>query len=123
WFQPSGAFLYPYFVSMNRYLGEFEHLLLLACLRLGDRAYAPAILEELERRTGKAPSAGSMYVTLDRLERKGLIRSRLADAIGGRGGRPRRYVSVTARGLKELRSSRAAFIKLWRGIEGLLGDA
>src|SRR5678816_2653557 len=101
-------------------LGELEHVVLLAILRLGDAAYAPAILEEIERRTGRAASAGSMYVTLDRLEDKGLLRSRLADAADERGGRPRRYVTVTALGLRELRASRAALIKLWRGLEGIL---
>jgi PadR family transcriptional regulator PadR len=101
-------------------LGEFEHLVLLAILRLGDSAYAPAILEELETRTGRPASPGSMYVTLDRLEDKGLLRSRLADSDDERGGRPRRYVTVTALGVRELRASRAALIKLWRGLEGIL---
>src|SRR5438874_12463679 len=102
------------------YLGEFEHLVLLAVLRLGEQAYAPAILDEIETRTGRPASAGSMYVTLDRLEDKGLLRSRLADANDDRGGRPRRYVTVTAFGLREVRASRAALLKLWRGLEGVL---
>jgi PadR family transcriptional regulator PadR len=101
-------------------LGQFEQLVLLAILRLGDSAYAPAILEELEQRTGRPPSAGSMYVTLDRLESKGLLRSRLADATDERGGRPRRYVTVSALGLRELRASRKALLNLWNGLEGLL---
>jgi DNA-binding PadR family transcriptional regulator len=101
-------------------LGQFEHVVLLAILRLGDAAYAPAILEEIEARTGRPPSPGSMYVTLDRLEEKGLLRSRLVDADGERAGRPRRYVSVTAYGLRELRASRTALLKLWRGLEGVL---
>jgi DNA-binding PadR family transcriptional regulator len=101
-------------------LGQFEHLVLLAILRLGDTAYAPAILDELSRRTGRPPSPGSMYVTLDRLEEKGLLRSRLADAVDERGGRPRRYVAVTATGLRELRASRKALLKLWHGLEGIL---
>jgi PadR family transcriptional regulator PadR len=105
------------------YLGEFEHLLLLAVLRLGDHAYAPALLEELERCTLRTPSAGSVYVTLDRLEAKGLLRSRLADAAAERGGRPRRYVVLTPRGLRELRASRAALLGLWRGMEGVLEGA
>ena len=104
------------------YLGEFEHIVLLAILQLGDAAYAPAILEEIERRTGRTPSSGSMYVTLDRLEDKGLLRSRLADAADERGGRPRRYVTVTAFGLRELRASRTALLELWRGLEGVLGN-
>jgi DNA-binding PadR family transcriptional regulator len=101
-------------------LGQFEQLVLLAILRLGDKAYAPAILEEIEARTGNPASPGSMYVTLDRLEEKGLLRSRLAEASDERGGRPRRYVSVTAYGIRELRASRAALMKLWRGLEGIL---
>jgi DNA-binding PadR family transcriptional regulator len=105
------------------YLGEFEHLVLLAILRLGDEAYGPAILDELEKRTGRSPSPGSMYVTLDRLEDKGLLRSRLGDSDSDRGGRPRRYVSVTAHGVRELRASRAAFLELWRGLEGVLENS
>ena len=109
------------------HLGEFEHLVLLAILRLGDGAYAPAILDEIELRTGRPPSAGSVYVTLDRLEEKGLIRSRLDARLDAarddRGGRPRRYVSVTAAGLRRVRASRAALVALWRGLEGLLDGA
>jgi DNA-binding PadR family transcriptional regulator len=101
-------------------LGQLEQLVLLAVLRLGDAAYAPAILDEIEQATGKPASAGSMYVTLDRLEEKGLLRSRLAESTEERGGRPRRYVTVTAYGLRELRSSRDALLKLWRGLEGVL---
>src|SRR4051812_31710323 len=104
-------------------LGQFEHVVLLAILRLGDTAYAPAILEEIESRTGKPASPGSMYVTLDRLEEKGLGRSRLADAADERGGRPRRYVTVTAYGMRELRASRTALLKLWRGLEGVLENS
>ena len=104
-------------------LGQFEQIVLLAILRLGDKAYAPAILEEIETRTGNPASAGSMYVTLDRLEEKGLLRSRLADASDDRGGRPRRYVTVTAYGVRELRASRAALMKLWRGLEGTLENS
>ncbi len=102
------------------YLGEFEHLVLLAVLRLGDDAYAPAILDELETRTGRPPSAGSMYVTLDRLEEKGMLRSRTGDPTGDRGGRPRRFVKVTALGIRQLRESRQALLELWNGLEGVL---
>jgi DNA-binding PadR family transcriptional regulator len=104
-------------------LGEFEHLVLLGILRLGDGAYAPAILEEIEQRTGRPPAAGSVYVTLDRLEAKGLIRSRLEAGGDERGGRARRYVTVTAAGLRRVRASRAALVALWRGLEGRLDGA
>jgi DNA-binding PadR family transcriptional regulator len=101
-------------------LGEFEQIVLLAVLRLGNAAYAPAILDEILCRTGNPASPGSMYVTLDRLEAKGLLRSRLADANAARGGRQRRYVTVTAHGLHQLRASRAGLLALWRGLEGIL---
>jgi DNA-binding PadR family transcriptional regulator len=105
------------------YLGEFEHLVLLAVLRLGDTAYAPKILVELERKTGRPPAVGSMYVTLDRLETKGLLRSRLEHGSPERGGRPRRYVSLTVRGMRELQHSRAALLRMWDGLEEQLGRA
>jgi len=105
------------------YLGEFEHLVLLAILRLGDAAYAPGILGELERKTGRLPSAGSVYVTLDRLETKGLLKSRLANQSTERGGRPRRYVSLTARGMRELQHSRTSLLRLWDGLEERLERA
>lgn len=104
-------------------LGEFEQLLLLAVLRLGEDAWAEPILDELRAQTGRVASPGSMYVTLDRLEAKGFLRSRVTDARADRGGRPRRYVTVTAKGLRALRASRAALMNLWRGLEGTLGEA
>ena len=104
-------------------LGEFEQLVLLAVLRLREGAYAPAIRAELAGRTGRPPSAGAIYVTLDRLEAKGLLRSRLADAPADRGGRPRRYVAVTTRGLRSLRQTRAELLGLWQGLEGMLDGA
>jgi DNA-binding PadR family transcriptional regulator len=61
-----------------------------------------------------------MYVTLDRLEEKGMLRSRLADSTDERGGRPRRYVKVTPLGVRQLRESRTALLELWNGLEGVL---
>jgi PadR family transcriptional regulator PadR len=114
----------PYIVRMAKsYLGEFEHLVLLAILRLGDAAYAPGILSELERQTGRPPSAGSVYVTLDRLEAKGLIKSRLTSHSAERGGRPRRYLALTARGVRELQHSRTSLLRMWDGLEERLGHA
>src|SRR3954462_5512146 len=98
-------------------VGEFEQLVLLAVLRLGDAAYGLAILDEIERHTGRPPSIGSLYVTLDRLEDKGLIKSRLATSSAERGGRPRRYITVTPRAVKQLGASRKALLNLWRGLE------
>ncbi len=102
------------------FLGEFEQMLLLAVLRLGDEAYGVRLMEELEGSVGRRVSRGSVYVTLDRLEDKGWIASEIAQASGGRGGRPRRIVSVTPDGLSVLRKSREALLTLWEGLEQAL---
>ncbi|MGD8276702.1 MAG: PadR family transcriptional regulator [Gemmatimonadota bacterium] len=104
-------------------LGEFEHVVMLAILRLEDAAYPPAILEEIEARTGRPASRGSIYVTLDRLEDKGLLESVLREGPRERGGRPRRYVRLTAMGESVLRESRDALLSLWQGIEERLENA
>lgn len=101
-------------------LGDFEQLVLLAVLRLADEAYAPAIQEEIDRSAERATSLGAMYVTLDRLETKGFIRSRFGPASAERGGRPRRFVTVTAAGLRQLRATRRTLLNLWAGLEPLL---
>jgi DNA-binding PadR family transcriptional regulator len=107
---------------MNRegFIGEFEQMLLLAALRLGENAYGVSLMEELESRVGRDVSRGSVYVTLDRMEEKGWITSELSDSRPERGGRPRRIVTVTAEGLAMLRRSRAALFELWDGLEGAL---
>ena len=102
------------------FLGEFEQMLLLAVLRLGEDAYGVRLMEELEGSVGRRVSRGSVYVTLDRLEDKGWIASETAQTTGGRGGRPRRIVSVTPEGLGALRKSRAALLTLWEGLERAL---
>lgn len=104
-------------------LGEFEHVVLLAIVRLEGEAYAPAILDEIEARTGRSASRGSIYITLDRLEDKGLIRSSLDAGPPARGGRPRRFLDVTPAGMMALRESRTALLSLWDGLEAKLGSA
>src|SRR5712691_8302331 len=101
-------------------LGEFEHVVLLAVLRLGDDAYAVPILDEIERCTGRSISRGSVYITLDRLETKGYLRSRLADPTPERGGRAKRYYALRPRAVEALRESRRALVALWRGLESVL---
>lgn len=107
-------------MGRDGYLGEFEQMLLLAVVRLGDGAYGAALMGELEERVGRRVSRGSVYVTLDRLEEKGWLRSALSDSRPERGGRPRRVVAVTPAGLAQLRRSREALLTLWDGIEGAL---
>src|SRR4030095_14192189 len=81
-------------------LGEFEYLMLTAAARLGDEAYGAAIRQEIEEATGAPCSIGALYTTLDRLERKGLIKTWRGDPTPERGGRPKRMVRVTAAGTR-----------------------
>lgn len=102
-------------------LGDFELVVLLAAIRLWDGAYGIAMLREIEERTGRAVTGGALYVTLDRLEAKGYLRSRLEQPSAERGARPRRYVTVTNKGLRAVRESRAALLNLMDGLDGVLG--
>jgi PadR family transcriptional regulator len=104
-------------------LGEFEQVVLLSILRLGDDAYAVSVRDEIARCTGREVSRGSIYITLDRLETKGYLKSRLADPTPERGGRAKRYYALRPRAIEALRDSRRALVALWRGLEGLLGPA
>ena len=102
------------------HLGDLEQIVLLAVLRLGDKAYAVPILEEIETQSGRRVARGALYTALDRLEAKGCLRSRLGEPLPERGGRARRYFTVTPVALRELKDSRLALMRLWRGIESLL---
>ena len=101
---------------MDTYLGEFEHLVMLAVLRVGEDAYAVPIRAEIEARGGRTVARGALYTTLDRLEQKGLLRSRLGDPLAERGGRARRYYTVSGRGLAALRTARASIDSLSAGV-------
>jgi PadR family transcriptional regulator PadR len=107
---------------MDTYLGEFEHLVLLGILRLGDEAYAVPVRQEIETHTGRSVARGALYTTLDRLEAKGLVRSRLGDPDATRGGRPRRYFTVTPLGMSAVRGARAAIDRLSKGLDWTLAD-
>lgn len=104
----------------NDHVGEFEQMVLLSILRLGDEAYGLAIRNELEETAARKPSSGSLYTTLDRMEKKGLIESLAGESTRERGDRPRRYVRVTAQGKALLAQSRSTLMALWDGIEGAL---
>ena len=104
-------------------LGEFEHVILLAVLRLGDEAYAVSILDEIARCTARRIARGSVYITLDRLETKGYLRSRLADPTPERGGRAKRYYLLRPHAIAALRESRRALSALWHGLDHVLGEA
>jgi len=101
------------------YLGELEQIVLLAVLRLGDEAYAVPILEQIDEQTGRKIARGALYTALDRLEAKGCLRSRIGEPIAERGGRARRYFTVTAAAVRSLKASRQALQRLWNGLERL----
>jgi len=101
-------------------LGEFEQVVLLSVLRLGENAYAVSIRDEILDCTGRDVSRGSIYITLDRLETKGFLRSRLADPTPERGGRAKRYYELRPRAVDALKESRRALVALWRGLERVL---
>jgi PadR family transcriptional regulator PadR len=99
------------------YLGELEHLLLLAILQLDEAAYTVPIRRLLADKAQRRVTRGALYTSLDRLEGKGLVTSRLGEPVATRGGRPRRYFTVTPRGLLALRSARSALANLSHGLE------
>src|SRR5436190_3956631 len=96
-------------------LGEFEQLVLLAVMRLEDGAYAVPIRQEIEDRTSRSVARGALYVTLDRLEEKGYLKSWLADATAERGGRAKRFYEVRPAGAKALEYSWSALRSMWQG--------
>jgi PadR family transcriptional regulator PadR len=99
------------------YLGEFEQLVLLAVLRLGDGAYAVPIRHTIEEAAARPVSRGALYTTLERLEAKGLLSSRMGEPTAERGGRARRYHSVTPAGIRALRAAREAVSRLAAGLD------
>ena len=103
------------------YLGEFELMILLVVIRLGDDAYGVPISGELLKITERDVSLGSVYAALDRLEQKQLVSSTLGDPSPARGGRAKRYFHATSKGIREAKTSKKALVSLWRGIAQLEG--
>ena len=103
------------------YLGEFEYAVLLAILHLDGDAYAVPIRELIEERTGRPVARGALYTGLDRLETKGCLRSTMGDATEERGGKAKRYYTVTPAGLKAIRATHEALSSMAKGLESILG--
>jgi DNA-binding PadR family transcriptional regulator len=100
-------------------LGTFDLMILLALMRLGDAAYGVPISREIEETSGRVVALATLYATLTRLEKKGLVTSQLGEPTAERGGRAKRYFRVTARGLREVRDAQRVFTALWKGIPKL----
>lgn len=106
---------------MRAPLGEFEVVVLMAVLRLGNEANGSNVRKEIERRTGRRVSRGSVYVTLDRLEEKRLVASRALNAPTVRGGITRLF-RVTPAGLRDVRHAVATFARMHEGLAPILGE-
>lgn len=101
----------------NRNLGEFEILVMAALLRLGDKAYGTTIREEIETRTDRKVTVGALYATLNRMEEKDYVRSRVGDATPQRGGRAKRYYRLTPLGDAQLQRSLSALNNMLDGLQ------
>ncbi len=102
--------------SRDTLLGPHEQLILLAILRIGDGAYGMTVRREVEQRAGRRLSIGSVYTTLERLERKGYVRSRLGEPTTERGGRAKRHYRISARGASALRESHELLRSMSEGL-------
>ncbi len=100
--------------------GEFEHQVMLAILQLGGEAYSVPIVLELEQRTGREIAQAAVFIVLQRLEKKGLLTSRMDDHAPGAAGRVRRYFKPTAAAMERLKASRRAYNRLWEGLDAVL---
>lgn len=98
------------------YLGEFELMILLAILHLGEEAYGVPISRELEKHRGRDVAVGSVYAALERMESKGLVTSTLGDPTPERGGKAKRYFRITKAGLSQIQETRRVLTKLWQTI-------
>ena len=103
-------------MSKRDFLGEFEHIVILALLHLSNRAYGVTVRQEIETRIGREVSIGAIYATLDRLEDKGYVTSFLGEPTPERGGRSKRFFRVTAKGLAAVNRTHTAFLKMADGL-------
>src|SRR5436190_5984807 len=101
-------------------LGDFEQLILFGVLRLGDEAYGAAIRQEIHRQSGRDVSINAVYTTLDRLERKGLLKSWVGDPTPQRGGRRRKFYALRPAGMSALQLSYKSLTAMAHGLEGRL---
>jgi len=103
-------------------LGEFEQLILLAILRLGDAAYGVSIRQEIADHARRTVAPGALYTTLERLEAKSLITSTVGDPTPVRGGRSKRFYQVTKEGRTRLAAAQSAFQRMLQGLELIGGN-
>lgn len=103
-------------------LGEFEQIVMLALLRLGSDSYGAAVCGEIEKRGGRPVSVSAVHTTLERLEEKGLVKSRIGEPTPQRGGKRKRHFEVIAPGMRALQASYRSLKNMADGLEDLLGE-
>lgn len=113
----ANLFLIVYEMPKRDYLGEFEHVVLLAVLRLSNQAYGVTVRQEIEARTGREVSIGAVYATLDRLEVKGYVQSHAGDPTPERGGRSKRFFQVTGKGVAAVNRTQRALQNMIKGLD------
>src|SRR5262245_55374706 len=106
-------------MSAPAYLGEFEHIVLLAVVRLGDGAYGVTVRREIESRTGRDVSIGASYATLSRLDTKGLVKPRAREPTADRGGRAKRPFRVTHNGVRSITEAQRVLKRMLDGLQPL----
>ena len=104
----------------KKHLGELEQLVLMAVLQLEDDAYGTTVLNELSERGGRKVSPGALFATIDRLEGKGMVTSELGDPTPGRGGKRKRFLLVTPKGITALQDAREAWARMSDGLDEVL---
>jgi PadR family transcriptional regulator PadR len=110
-------------MARREFLGGFELLVLFALVGLDDEAYGVPIAKAIEESSGREVAVGSVYITLDRLEDKGLVRSHVGEPTAVRGGRAKTYFQITSQGLRAVRHAQRTLIKLWQGAPQLKGGS
>ena len=110
-------------MAKGDFLGEFEYIVMLSLIRLGDDAYGMTVRQDIEERTGRPTAVGAVYAALDRLEEKGYIKSTEGETTRGRGGRSKTYYAVNKDGLQAVRQTRTVFRRMEKGTETKLGPA
>jgi len=103
--------------NKESYLGEFEHIVLLTIMRLKDDAYGVTVRQKVKQLIDRDVSIGALYATVDRLEKKQLITTRSSQPTPERGGRAKRYLTITLQGLDTLQATKKSLDILWHGLE------
>lgn len=107
-------------MKRSKHLGELEQMVLMAVLQLKDNAYGTTVLGELSERGGRTVSPGALFATMDRLEGKGFVSSELGDPTPGRGGKRKRFLTVTPTGIAALQEARSAWARMSEGLDEVL---